>query len=425
MDRMYIVTDTETSGQSGLPIWHKDNRVIQIVSEHPQTGEVFKRLINYGPDFYLAPKNVNIHKIGILDLQNKGVPPEEALDEFLEFQNSHCGDEPFWISHNATFDWNMIRIMLARYKGISFGRGASEWRVKVFCTLLFFKTEFPDLQYLSKPEDRPYSLSKLYSHFFKEKKEDAHNALVDVQMLTRLFREIILPMGKDLNKYCINRKPEESARMTLIKHIPYFAEFRVYQIANEIRKAFMVQGNEFGFVDYRKFLPSDNLCAVAHLLLYGQMRHLQNTLGKKKLDPQERCEWFEVLRHIEVFLREPPISITSDSVIANMLAHVAGVDIVDLAFHTMKENGDPDFFPTCKGTPLAYRPLQVSADEARFLYKDGGWGSLSDMVADYVVNAKTSVAMAHEINQYLRPDLLRHNDSQDVATILNEALKYS
>lgn len=425
IDKRFLIYDTETSGQQGVPMWHSENRIIQIAALHPQSQEMFKVKVNYGPDFYLAPKNVQIHKIGVLDLQASGKLPEEAIDGFMDFQARLCGPEPIWVAHNATFDFNMIRKMLTVVKGQGFDRGASGLGVKQFCSLLFFRTEFPDLEYIFEPEDRPYSLGSLYHYFFKERVADSHDATVDVKMLERLFREIILPMGRDLSKYYINQKPEESARMTLLKNVAYLGEFRVHHIANEIRKAFMVQGNEFGFVDYKKFLPSQNLCSVAHLLLYGQMRYLQHTLGKKKLDPLERCEWFEILRHCEILLRERPVGISSDSIIANVLAHVAGVDVVDLLFHTMKENGDTDFFPTTKGTPLAYKPMPVSADEAKFLHKEGGWGTISEMVADYVVNAKSGVSMAAEINRYLRPSIPHHNDSVDVEGHLNSVLRYS
>ena len=419
-----FVFDTETTGQKGVPLWNDKNRVIQICAYHPHSGEMFMKLISYGPNFYIAPDNISIHKITPADLEASGEPPKEVLMGFLDFIEKNKKGRPWMVAHSATFDHNVIRKMLYLILDRCYGRGGVELEWDLFCSLRFFRSEHPDLELITEPKDKPYALGSLCERFLGEKPEGLHNAAVDVKMLARLFLEIIVPSGVDLTKYLVTKSPYESVRMTKLRQVPYYAEYRTNLIADQIRNAFALQADQFPDKDYRELIHPDGLFTVAHVMIYGKMRYLQTIKNKKTLTAEEKCEWYEICRHVELLLRSPPINLSCDATIAALVCFVAEVDIVDLMFHTMRENGNTNFFPTQRGLPIAFMPAKVTEHEARLLESEAGWGSISEMVADYKVNGRTIGAVVQQFNNLVAPDLINQSQTHNLGKIIEDFLEY-
>lgn len=191
-----FVLDTETTGNKGVPLWSASNRLLQLVTFHPKSGDWFIRYVNYTDDFYIPHDNGLIHNITLADLKNNGFPLEVVLTEWLDWMKARIVDNnvPLIVAHNAAFDRNVIRKALRHSElQMSFGKGAKRWSWRWFDSLLAFRVLYPKLPDFYEPKDKPYSLTTLTQHFLKIKTTKMHNAETDVKMLHQLFTEFIVP----------------------------------------------------------------------------------------------------------------------------------------------------------------------------------------------------------------------------------------
>lgn len=179
-------------------------------------------------------------------------------------------------------------------------------------------------------------------------------------------------------------------RLTLLSAVPGFGPYRCTKIAEVVNIAFCMEGlqeksHDPDSVDYKTFCVPVKLFTIAHLLVYGKMRFRQKLrkkrILKEKTELEDHNEWYEICQNIEVILRD--IGISSDETICNVLSLVCGMDTLDLSMHTMKEDGDKNFFPTLRGRPVAFKPLLENSkypeDDARCLLLKN-WGTFNEIV---------------------------------------------
>ena len=382
---MPFILDTETSGRTGIPLWDPANRILQICILHTESDDVFKHYFKYDDGFVVTPESTNIHGISNLTLESEGVSPKIVLRRMLEWVAERSPD-PEVIAHNASFDRDVIRIALLRELDETFGIGGRELNWRWYCSVLAAREVLPEPGLEFFPAEKPYSLGVLYEFYFKEKLSGAHNAVVDVKGLWRLYRETILPKittEEIKEKYRIG-VPDKHLRCALVKSVPGYAEKRTGDLAKHLCREFAQEGAISGTFDFSKFIHPLGLLTIGHLVLYGQMRYLQKIRSKEAagviLTVKDQCVWFEIAKSVETLLRES-LKICSDRVLGELIAKVCNRDIVDLMFHTASEDGTLQFFPTMRGEPISYLPLKISAREGKSLLEERGWGTISEIVA--------------------------------------------
>lgn len=416
--------DTETSGRPGIPLWHSQNRLLQVCIFHIESGDVFKHYVKYKDAFIIPPESTKIHGISNLTIESHGLDPERVLNDMLEWvkQRTKVGERPFIFAHNAEFDRNVLRVAILKYLGKEFGKGDREWNWDWFCTCLAARELLPEIDMEYEPKQKPFSLPNLCEHFFKERPSDLHNAVRDVQILTRLFKEVLLPrLPEDKSRFMIHdiKRP----RTTLLMNLPGIGIKRAKILADVLASEFLHEGDVSGLIDFSKFIHPPNLLMVGHLMMYGQMRYLQKIRQKEAikepLTMDDECTWFEIARHIEILLRTTLWGI-SDRYVCEILAWVCNRDVVDLVFHTAKEDGTLSFFPTMPGRPVSFLPLEISEREAAKLYEDNRWATLGDILAEF-----QTVTQSQKNKFFLKFNMCLNKPIDGLEERLKKALEFS
>jgi DNA polymerase III epsilon subunit-like protein len=393
--KMVFILDTETSGRKGIPLWHPLNRLLQICILHEGSSDVFKHYIKYDDGFFITPESTKIHGISNSTIEAEGVSPKVALSNMLVWvkQRQSCSLPPEVIAHNASFDRNVLRVAMHRFMGLDFGKWAEEWDWIWYCTVTAARELLPEPGLELFPNEQPYSLGVLYNFYFKETPAGLHNAVEDVKALSRVYNELILPKlttPEIKEKYRIGTPPDKHFRCALVKSVPGYKDDRTGKIAEYLCREFSQEGDRSGIVDFSNFIHPLGLLMLGHLVLYGKMRHMQKIRRKEAqgggVGGKEECTWFDIARSVERVLREE-IRIRSDSVIAELVARVCNCDVVDLLFHTAREDKTLQFFPTMRGEPISYLPLKVSDNEAQLLLSEHGWGTINEIIVAWLTTA--------------------------------------
>lgn len=165
-----IALDTETTG---LDI-NKGDRIIEIgcveIIDGQVTGNSYHIYIN--PECDISKSAIKIHGITLEDLEDKPKFAEIA-DQFSEF----IGDDVI-IAHNAKFDVSFLNYELMRAKK----RKLIKWE-NVLDTLQIARKIFPG---------SPASLDALCKRFkISLSQRSLHGALLDAQLLSRVYLELI------------------------------------------------------------------------------------------------------------------------------------------------------------------------------------------------------------------------------------------
>lgn len=188
---MKFFYDTETSG---LPNYKKklidpcQPYVIQLAALLTQDdGTEVSSLSVYlkVPDAEIHPDATKAHGIVKGDLMKYGVAPITALYMFLNLRN-HANAE---IAHNNKFDIWMIKSAAARLPKPLKVNPRQE-----VCTMTMAKPllKLPPTKAMKKYGFRYKNptLSECYEFFFNKKLEGAHDALVDVKAMAKIYFEM-------------------------------------------------------------------------------------------------------------------------------------------------------------------------------------------------------------------------------------------
>lgn len=400
-----FVFDTETSGQKGVPLWHPQNRLLQVAIVQLDTGEWFNRKVKWEDGHYLTPENVAVHKITQQDLQENGEPPEKVARELLDWINERAKDRKIlMIAHNAGFDYETLRKFLYTALHLSFGPSGADLNWAVFDTLPAVKDLHPELQVQYWPDERPHSLGKLATHFYELNTEGLHDAGRDVEVLCRIYKEKIKPRLTDCptrTKYVLRLK--ESPRLLKLTELSGIGPARSFLISKKLNEAFAA--NRLHREEYEGMVVPPGLTTVAHLLVYGHLRWRQGIAQKNKLatqltDSDDNQYWW-ICYHVECLLRET-LQVHCDRLLGIVVSAVAGVDLLDLTTHTMREDGNLHFFPCCSGLPVAWLPMRLTQEECTRIKRENGWGTLNEMISDYITSRPSQrEELLHSLNQCL------------------------
>lgn len=185
---MYIVFDTETTGKPisySAPIQNTENwpRVVQIAWKLYDKDGVNLETHNYiiKPDgFTISEEVAKIHRITQERAEQEGIPLIDAINIFEESAKK----ARYLIAHNISFDEKVVGCELIRLNK----------RLFIYdCVLVDTMKTTIDFCAIKARRGGGYkypSLSELYLKLFNELFSDAHDALVDVSALAKVFFEL-------------------------------------------------------------------------------------------------------------------------------------------------------------------------------------------------------------------------------------------
>ncbi len=383
-----FLIDTETTGDKGVPLCHKNSQILQICILHVTSDKWFRALSNPSDDLYIPPESVQKHRIGREELTQNGKKAKEVMLEMEKWVKMKSNNKtPLMTAHNSLFDRTMVMKTWYEQLGKSFGRDCKKHNWVWLDTLEAFRDKCPELTKKYHLKEMPFSLGTLMEHYLPEiNMSTAHNAETDVKALKLLFIKILLPKLPELYdplwkvkcRYLhIHPGKYASKRLYHLTDITGLGEFRAYHINDICNKAFLAAGGE-----YLKCITPLGMFTITELLCYCYMRYLQHCAMLKPTAPVP-CEWWSVAKEIEVMCRSKPLDIYSDNIIANLITYVLSIPLKDLVFHTMRDDGNKQFFPTLPGEPISYLPLTLNEREARKVYNELGFRTVTEMYADF------------------------------------------
>lgn len=385
-DYCIFVLDTETTGMQGIPLYHPKNQVLEICIKHTQSGQVFRRLCDPGESFFIPIASVQIHRIGRHDLRSFGVPLKDALQDMITWIKEMSNNKKVIIvAHNAPFDMTMIIKSMEQELQIYAGKNYELHEWLWFDTLKASRELFKELASRFFPVEKPYSLGTMMEFFFPEfNMSDAHSAKKDVDALEMLFVHKILPIVPSVYTpskcpYMVLYKeetgPNSNLSLTLVSDLKGIGTWRAKSLNSICNLHFQMLGPE-----YKRFMCPVTLFTCAHLVAYGFSKYHTSSMATPH---NNFLGWWGTCREIEYILRSPPLNIFSDCIISEVLSKCCSLQLLTFSMHTMREDGDPIFFPTMPGEPISYLPLILSYQDAQNLYKNLGYKSITDVLVDF------------------------------------------
>ena len=185
---MYLFFDVETNGlpkEWKAPLTNLDNwpQMLQLAYIlYDEEGEEIKRNSLYvkpQKGFILQEEASKINKITLEVLREKGQPIKKVLEEFKEV----LGKAEQVVAHNIEFDENIVGAEFLR-AGM---KNELENKNKI-CTMVN-TVELCNIP--GKYGPKWPSLKELHLKLFNEEFEDAHDALVDTEVMAKCFWELI------------------------------------------------------------------------------------------------------------------------------------------------------------------------------------------------------------------------------------------
>ncbi len=391
-DYALFVCDTETTGQQGLPLFHKNNQILQIVICHLASQSWYKQICNPGDHIHITKTNTDCHKIGRFLIERFGIPLEDALMKFISFVNEKSdGKQVVIVTHNASFDMFMVLKGFIEYLRMYLGINSSNHKWLWLCSLESIRALHPELDRKFFPFERPYKLTHLMAHFFPDYNfTQAHNAQADVEALIMLLTDIILP---ELNRkytslldcpYIINGRKKKAPRLELVSNVHGYGTHRTKILNSACNKFFQEMGS--GYDNLRTPVP---LFHCGYLWSYGYLNYMN--LHDRLPASVKNLPYWGTCREIEVLLRINKIY--SDNLIIPILANVCNVDQITFMYYVMRENGNKQFYPTMPGEPISYLPMELSARDAKNLYENLHFRTISDLVAAFIGTPETGIQM--------------------------------
>lgn len=188
-----IVFDTETTGLDPKT----GDKLVEIggleLINHIPTGRTYHQYIN--PMREVPEEVVKIHGLSNDFLKNYPKFSEIAQD-FLSF----VGDDGILVAHNATFDMNFINYELKH------GGFETLEKHKVIDTLEIAKSKFPGAR---------NNLDALCHRFnIDNSKRTKHGALLDAELLSEVYLELLGGVEPSMNLSTIEKKSEEKTEYT-------------------------------------------------------------------------------------------------------------------------------------------------------------------------------------------------------------------
>ena len=134
-------------------------------------------IINLGATVDLPIESVRIHGITRARMKSKGIPIDDALDDFEEA----LAEADLVVGHNVRFDKNMILAEAHRNsRPFTFNKKGE------YCTMLR-SVDVCKLRKEGKAHFKYPNLSELYNHFFGEMPRGVHDSMADVVYTLRCF----------------------------------------------------------------------------------------------------------------------------------------------------------------------------------------------------------------------------------------------
>jgi len=169
----YVVIDTETSGLG------KIDTVLQLAYEQFDGAgnclNSFCKFFRPAHDYEIHPEAAKVNNLTKAYIDLHGEHSSRYYDE-LRYLRALADDGSIFVGHNISFDLRIINQDLMRY-------GVGKFEPTTYCTKN--NGRIREWTGISNP-----SLLKLYTYFFNEIFDGAHDALADVKATARCFFEL-------------------------------------------------------------------------------------------------------------------------------------------------------------------------------------------------------------------------------------------
>ena len=220
-----IIYDLETTGAVGFLMWSGCHQILQIAAYCIETQECFESLILPKGIKEIPPQSSDIHHI-YEPGQNS---MEDVWDDLLELFGKE--NEFVFVAHNNNgFDEPMLRRHVVIPDNITF-----------FDSLPWLRTNLPDKE--------SYCLGDLYKNLFNEELDGAHNALVDVKALARIYETNILPNLRNSKSEDPKIKRIRENVLTSVKYLGPYRSMLIcragFDSVSNLYEHFIDKGNQF------------------------------------------------------------------------------------------------------------------------------------------------------------------------------------
>ncbi|MCB0077601.1 MAG: 3'-5' exonuclease [Anaerolineales bacterium] len=171
----YISVDIETAGPNPA-----DYAMLSIGACHIASISEDTFYLELQPTTMAAqPNALRVSGLSMARLAAEGVPPGEAMAQFVAWIGSHvpAGERPIFVGHNAPFDWMFVADYFHRFLGFNpFGHSALDLKsfYMAFANVPFHAT---GLAQIAERYQLPSTLS--------------HHALMDAQDQARLLQRML------------------------------------------------------------------------------------------------------------------------------------------------------------------------------------------------------------------------------------------
>ena len=410
-----FVFDCETSGFPGVCTHDLRNNIIQLAALHPATRSTFNFLCKSVE--FIPEESVACHGIATKDLEDerKTLTKDQLKEQFstwIEKLSPQTEDltKVYLLAHNVGFDQELLLTILPTLP--------ENW---VFVdTLKMVREYFPELQQEIWPEKQPYNLGNIYKRFFQEVMPNQHDAMGDVNGLTRLFEEVLKdkmfekPPRNNLEGKEEEEEEEESMKepnildilehfkKNLIKDVSEtlieqkgFAEYICGIIAAEVNDFFENHG------DLLQHKTNGYYLSFLHLIILGAKKVKDNNKAKD----HGYLTWHPVLEEIERFLRQ--ILIPSKGTLVFIGDKKIALILASCAQKTPRQLTVEDGFPFVKGEPLSYEPFKLTEEESRELFEKTGLGTFHEIFHDYMYSAERKDWWENNLKGFVEPRFMK------------------
>jgi len=401
---LLFFADTETTGCKGIPIWAKQHQTIQLCAYCPEYNSWFKALVKHPEIDFIPEESIESHRITLQDINTNGIEVKQCFTNYIAWVDSLLSKttnqrEAVFICHNAPFDHDMIMKVITEILKIPAAKLKWNW----FDTLEIVKKIFPELAQKYFPVERPHSLPTLMEELCPSLNLGvAHNAETDVKSVVYLFDKILERCA--LLKEDIKIKPlPKPICTTYLKDIHGYGSYRVQQVV-DLYNLLTDKPNS-----NMKFKTSFNLVTAAHLIYYSMTKiRLSSSTAVTPVtttnnNNNDNDTWFLVAQTMERCMRKE-LRIYSDIVIVRTLSYMLNITELDFIYHTMKQSGDKNYFPTIQGEPLVYLPFEFSEEESKKILQELGLKSAMEIYIQYRYTPDMrKFAWLQRLNSHLTP----------------------
>lgn len=214
---MFLAFDTETTG---LPLFsdpsddprqpHLVQLAALLIQPNGDVVDSISTIVKPGLGARMEPEAFKAHGISLERARAEGAEAKDVADKFFALVEQ----ADMLIGHNVSFDVRIMRIHAARWLGAKWDNP-----LPAFCTMkrssqIVNLPPTENMRRAGRFYPKPPKLEECIQHFFGEKLDGAHDALVDVRASIRVFLHLTQNLGVGMPKPPTPRAPRAEQHTT-------------------------------------------------------------------------------------------------------------------------------------------------------------------------------------------------------------------